>query len=112
MTTPKIKTFLRNAKVKLSETGKVESITGQCSERGCKNLRTIAPQDAFQVRRCERCQRAHLQEKRNAKRKAKAQARRAKAEAKKQRTAKREAKLMSSPAAKQIATAMAKALEG
>jgi len=37
--------------------GKVQSVTGQCCEKGCSNVRTIKTQDAFQVRRCEKCQR-------------------------------------------------------
>lgn len=54
------KARLLNPKFKFGANGKVESITGTCSEPGCKHTRTIKPQDAFQVRRCVECQKKAL----------------------------------------------------
>jgi hypothetical protein len=69
-----VKTYLLNPEVKLGASGKVESITGTCSEPGCTNVRTIKPQDAFQVRRCGECQKKALYARTAANRKAKREA--------------------------------------
>jgi hypothetical protein len=71
-----VKTHLLNPTFKLAANGKVESITGTCTEPGCKNKRTIKPQDAFQVRRCTECQKTAFSQKLAEKRKAKRQAER------------------------------------
>lgn len=65
------KTHLLNPKVtRSSASGKVESITGTCTEPGCSNERTIKPQDAFQLRRCVECQRKAFRSRVASKRKA------------------------------------------
>jgi hypothetical protein len=51
-TAPKI--LLRDPKIERSkETGRIVSITGRCTWRGCTKTRTIHASDAFQVRYCE-----------------------------------------------------------
>lgn len=73
----KINTHLLDPQFKLRADGKVESITGTCSEPDCKNKRTIHLADAFQVRRCVSCQKAAVSKKLSEKRRAKRQAARA-----------------------------------
>lgn len=56
--------LLRNPKIERDENGKVVSITGLCSEKDggkwCTNERTIKPQDAFQVSRCQEHQKKFI----------------------------------------------------
>lgn len=67
--------MLREYEIKRDADDKIISITGKCAEKlankqYCTNVRTIAPQDAFQVSRCKMCQRRLQHRKIAAKRKA------------------------------------------
>jgi hypothetical protein len=69
------KILLRDPKIERDADDKIISITGKCSEKinkaqYCGNVRTIAPQDAFQVSRCKTCQKKLQHRKIAAKRKA------------------------------------------
>jgi hypothetical protein len=54
------KIMLREYKIERDSDDKIISITGKCADKiggkYCVNVRTIAPQDAFQVSRCKSCQ--------------------------------------------------------
>lgn len=70
--------LLREPEIVRDDGGKILTITGKCTEmvdgKLCDNTRTIAAQDAFQVRRCETCQKKHLHRKIADKRKARRKA--------------------------------------
>jgi hypothetical protein len=71
--TPK-QVLLREATLTRDESGKVTSIIGKCTNTvdgaQCDNARTIKPQDAFQVKFCEPCQKRAIHRKIAEKRKA------------------------------------------
>jgi hypothetical protein len=98
----KVKTFLLNPVYKMKENGKVDTITGTCTEPGCKATRTIHPADSFQVRYCRDHQRAAANRRNQERAKARREAAAAKAAAKQgkatQVTATKEAKLVRSMA--------------
>ena len=68
------KILLREYKITRDDEDKIISITGKFTDKiggkYCTNMRTIAPQDAFQVARCKECQKKLQHRKIAAKRKA------------------------------------------